>query len=346
MNSTYNEVKLEKELNFHYDLVFIDESTMVNIFLFEDILVKLIESNPNVRIIFVGDKDQLPSIGPGQFFKDMLTEAKKTTGFKWLELKQIHRQENRQLQETIKSFLDKEKPIPANHKGFTYIEHDDNTYEDDIINIFETHRETLIENEEKYEDDEIWGNYLINSFQILSPQNKGITGVKDINAKIQKYLFTLGVLKPSNYICEYDGFSWYVGDKIINTRNDYENNPPAYNGQIGVITHRRDDGTIVVRFDNNDKDYYYDDIKDLKFNSKPAYCVTVHKSQGSGFKNVILFVNEHSTMWPTNGKPLLYTGASRCKEELFIIGNKETMKKAKESPDNIFTTLFKHHIYY
>tara|TARA_Y100001970_G_scaffold62515_1_gene79873 strand:+ start:2152 stop:4311 length:2160 start_codon:yes stop_codon:yes gene_type:complete len=332
--------EIEKELKLYYDLVFIDETTMINIFLLKDILTKLIKGNPDIRIIFVGDINQLPSIGPGQFFKDLLQRGK----IKGVELIKIHRQKNLKLKETIKSFLDKNLPIPENHEGFKFIKYNDNTYWSTLMKIINEYRKEKIKEDKKYKNDEKWGNYFINEFQILSPQKNGISGVKDINNKIQVYLKTLGII--DSFICEYQGQEYHIGDKIINTRNDYEHDPIAYNGQIGVINGEREDGSIVVKFDDSEEVYIYEDCKDLKYNSKPAYCVTIHKSQGSGFKNVVLFINEHSTMWPTNGKPLLYTGASRTKENLWIIGNKGIIKRAKNSPNNIFTTLFRQEKWY
>jgi hypothetical protein len=334
--------KIEKELNFYYDLVFIDETTMVNIFILREILIKLIDGNPNIRIIFVGDINQLPSIGPGQFFTDILNNNRELN-FKACQLTKIHRQKNEKLKKTIKSLLDKNSPIPKNHDGFKYIKFNDETYGTDIINILNKYRKEKVEEDKKFENNETWCNYVMLYFQFLSPQNCGKSGVKDINTKIQRYLINLGL--NMKWLCEYDDQSYYIGDKIINTRNDYDNEPSVYNGQIGIILFIKDD-KIIVQFNDSEEVYEYENINDLKYNSKPAHCVTIHKSQGSGFKNVILFINEHSTMWPTNGKPLLYTGASRAEENLWIIGCKDTIKKAKNSPNNTFTTLFRHDEYY
>lgn len=350
----YDSEKLEKELNFHYDLVFIDETTMINIFLLEEILVTLVKGNPDIRIIFIGDKNQLPSIGPGKFFKDLLNNAR-LFNFMWVELTKIQRQKNIELIQTISDFLDEYKEIPSGkweHEGYKFIKFHDDSYKEELINIIENKRKELIDIHEKWKDDELWGIYVKKNFQILSPQKKGISGIIDINNIIQGYLMRIGLIKSHTFIGNTYDTNYYVGDKIINTRNDYDSNPPAYNGQMGEIIEVVSDDfgrqkSIKVKFyDNPQKDYIYEDVNDLKYNSELAYCVSIHKSQGSGFKNVILFVNEHSSMWPSDGKPLLYTGASRCKEELYIIGDKNIIKKAKKSPDQIFTSLFKHGEYY
>jgi len=337
-----------KEIDFYYDLVFIDETTMINILLLEDVLKKLVKGNPDIRIIFVGDIDQLPSIGPGKFFEDILNNNK-DLNFKACQLKEIMRQNDEELKKTISSFKDEKEILPNEHSGFKFIKHCDETYKKDIEKLLNDERKERIKIDEKYKDDKKWCQELFDNFQLLSPQNNGKTGIKDINSIIQGYLWKLGHYQPNDgsnpFLCNYEGQIYNIGDKIINIKNDYDSEPPIFNGQLGMILAKEED-EILVKFNGRKEVYKYEDVNELKFKSKLAWCVSIHKSQGSGFENVILFINEHSSMWPSNGKPLLYTGASRTKKKLWLIGSKETIKTAKKSKDNTFTTLFKHDEYY
>lgn len=333
-----------KEIDFHYDLVFIDEITMPNILLLEDVLKKLVKGNPDIRIIFVGDVDQLPSIGPGKFFEDILNNIKELN-FKACQLIEIMRQNDEELKKTISSFKDGIEILPDEHSGFKFIKHCDKTYEKDIEKLLNDERKERIKIDEKYKDDEKWCQELFENFQLLSPQKDGITGVKDVNRIIQRYLWKLGHYKGDPFLCNYEGQIYNIGDKIINIKNDYDSEPPIFNGQIGMILGKEED-EISVQFNGRKEVYKYEDVNELKFKSKLAHCVSIHKSQGSGFENVILFINDHSSMWPSNGRPLLYTGASRTKKKLWLIGSEKTIIKAKKSKDNTFTTLFRHKEYY
>ena len=126
--------------------------------------------------------------------------------------------------------------------------------------------------------------------------------------------------------------------------NDYNRNPPLYNGQIGVISDF-DYMTQLIKVDFYDGTSYAYSKKDFKNGVFLAYAVTVHKSQGSGFENVVLIMSPKSNMWPSVGKALLYTGASRVKNTLYIYGSDDLIKQSRKSPDNSFTGLFKHDVY-
>ena len=311
----------------HYDLVIIDETTMINMFIIKDIL-KMITKNPDVVIMFVGDVDQLPAIGAGEFFKDLIYSCNGSTVFR---LTKNHRYSD-ELDATIKLLKDPNGSVPLPHSSYIPKAFKPNKFIKSI--------ERLIT--KNYRNEEGWDEKFKKEWQFLSAQNSKLGGVSEINNFIQTLL--MEKRKLGSYILTQNNMDFYVGDKVINTDNDYNRDPPLYNGQIGVISDY-DYMTQLIKVDFYDGTSYVYNKKDFKYSVFLAYAVTVHKSQGSGFNNVVLVMSPEANMWPSMGKALLYTGASRVKETLYIYGSDELIRKSRKSPDNSFTGLFKHHKY-
>ena len=315
-----------------YDLVIIDESTMINMFILRSIMRRLINENENCTFIFIGDVNQLPPIGVGQVFRDFINHGNIVT-----TILEINQRQSGELRNTISKILQRGEVLTL-HDNFKLWNYNSGTYFSFIKKKLEKYRR-----ENNIESDEMWSSVLKRDFQFLSPQEGRDGGVQDVNRFVQALMKSYGVIGQRILSHEYNDF--HVGDKIINKKNDYTADPAIYNGQIGeIVSFDRYKRTITVLFYNG-VTYTYESYKDFKYKAKLAYCVTVHSAQGSGFKNVCVIMSESSKMWPSNGRPLLYTAASRARENLWILTTQELLTKARRSENVIFTAFLQHDKY-
>ncbi len=300
------------------DILVIDEMSMVDVFLM-NYLVKAIFLG--TKIIFVGDPNQLPSVGPGSILKDLISSEKFTT----VHLDKIFRQ------------AAKSKIIVNAHKvnnGINFIGNKD--YDEDMENDFfyinESNQDKMLyqvlslskERLKNYGDYEFFKN-----IQVLTPTKKGRMGTKELNKSLQQELNpkvdeiiekTYGdiTFREGDRIMQiknnYDIF-WERGDK--SNLNTYESGTGVFNGEIGRIS--KIDYTekqIEIEFDDKKIAWYaFSELEQLEH----AYAITIHKAQGSEFDIVILVVPQTSNMLLTRN--LLYTGLTRAKEMLIVIGN-------------------------
>ena len=315
-----------------YDLVIIDESTMINMFILRSIMTRLLNENENCTFIFIGDVNQLPPIGVGQVFRDFIDHGNIVT-----TILEINQRQSGKLRNTISKILQKSEVLTP-HENFKLWNYNSGTYFSFIKKKLKKYRR-----ENNIESDEMWASVLKRDFQFLSPQEGRDGGVQEVNLYIQGMMRSFGAI--NQYILSHNGSDFHVGDKIINKKNDYTGVPAIYNGQIGeIVSFDRYKRTITVLFYNGVK-YTYESYKDFKYKAKLAYCVTVHSAQGSGFKNVCVIMSESSNMWPSNGRPLLYTAASRARENLWILTTQKLLKKARRSENVIFTAFLQHDKY-
>ena len=274
----------------------IDEASMLDITLMH----KLVNSfDKNTRLIFVGDVDQLPPISPGQVFKDLIDSKKIPT----IKLTDNFRQKNgKQIVINANKIIKGEIPI----------------FDQDLSQF-----EFIEENNEKIALDTILNNYFsyckdpndmcVNT-QILIPMKKGILGSYNINKNIQKRLGRDKELLKKN-----DDIHIYQNDIIIQTKNNYKLG--VINGDIGKVVGVDIDGkkkAIIVNI--NGRDYCYEG-KDI-FDFDPAYALTIHRSQGSEYNNVIIPISHfHEFMLDPK---LIYTAVTRAKNKVLLIGNKKS----------------------
>lgn len=278
-------------------VLIIDEFSMVDSLL----LSKLFEASRNVhKVLFIGDYHQLPSVAPGNVLKDFIE-----SGLKIIELDEIYRQ--------------------ARDSGIIQLAHQMIHQELNDLSIFEEYRDINFFNSTNFEviknvkmiiNKAIENGYDQNDIQVLAPIYQGVAGINALNQALQE------IFNPLDGQDEYRiGQKVYrVGDKILQLKNRPEDD--IYNGDIGILVEicRKDgfeylEDTLIVDYDGNYVAYTSKDF----FTFTLAYCMSIHKAQGNEFKIVIMPVlNDYYIMLKRN---LIYTGITRAKQSLFILGN-------------------------
>ena len=293
------------------NLLVIDEMSMVDTQLFAILLLAV---QADMQIILVGDKDQLPSVGPGRVFYDLLASGL----LNYRELETIHRQGKGS---TIISLANdvKNGQLPA-----------DFTEQQIDRSFFPANVNTVPKLVEKIA--ESWKNKgnSVADMQILAPMYRTQAGVNHLNEIVQN-IFNPATSKKKSINIKKDkqSFNYRVGDKVMQTANDPENN--VFNGDIGYITSvllakdktnpdKKD--KLVVDFDTGEVIYTRENWQNITL----AYATTIHKSQGTEYKLVIMpLVDAFFRMLQRN---LLYTGLTRASESLVLIGQLSAYQKA------------------
>jgi len=280
-----------------YDVVIIDESSMIDIRLFSALLKAIpIDS----RVVIVGDADQLPSVGPGRCLADMI-KARVPTAM----LTTLHRQESGSLIDLNAQKINNGQGIRGGNikSDFIFcIEEDPETLADRIVKAC------------KY--------YIDDNPQVLCPQKKGVIGVFNLNERLRNEVFNPdGEPVPGTF--------FRLGDRVIQLRNNY--NLEIFNGDIGIITGIHEDKDkqvfIKIEFDTGPVLYPKHMIDDLQL----AYALTIHKSQGSEFHTIIMPV--HTQNYIMLKRQLLYTGITRGKKRVVLIGTEKAVNLAIKMPD-------------
>lgn len=296
------------------DIIVVDEMSMVDLFLMNYLLKAIYQGT---KLILVGDADQLPSVGPGSILKDLINSERIPT----VHLNKIFRQ------------AAKSKIILNAHKvnnGERFVNKEDEGFGDlnnDFFYINERNQEKIIDEVISLCKDRLknYGDYdFFSNIQVLSPTKKGNLGTKELNKMLQTSLNPASALKMEKKVGE---VIFREGDRIMQTKNNYdiywekkdnkyEVGSGIFNGELGRIeTINTEDQAIKVRFDDDKIAWYaFQELEQLEH----AYVTTIHKAQGSEFDVVIMIVPQTSPMLLTRN--LLYTGLTRAKKMLIIIG--------------------------
>ena len=297
------------------DVVIIDEMSMVDIHLFQALLKAIA---PGTRLILVGDVNQLPSVGPGQVLQDLIYSET----FSVIGLQKIFRQaEDSDIVVNAHKIHKGQEPVLNNKsKDFFFLERAD-------VNVIYKHMIQLIQEKlPKY------CNISPFEVQVLTPMRKGNLGVQTLNQILQKYLNPEDKHKPEHV---YGDTIFRVGDKVMHTRNNYQleweivskYNIPidkgvgVFNGDMGTIKEIYEyNQTLVVEFDDLRKvTYPFSALDELEL----AYAITIHKSQGSEYPAVVMPLLAGPK--PLFNRNLLYTGVTRARNCLTILGSKEIL---------------------
>lgn len=305
----YNGIRFNRNENnpIETDCLVIDESSMVD----SELLLALLKATPiNTRVIFVGDVDQLPSVGPGQILRDMIeSEAIPVT-----RLTEIFRQAaDSPIINCAYSINDGKMPDLSYHPDLHHLSLEDDT------DIFQ---KTIKISEKLYRKNNPF------DVQILIPLYKGPCGIDSVNKELQK------MLNPNAASVKVKHYELRLGDKVIQTKNDYEKG--IYNGDVGIIT-SLNQHSLNVLFQGEKKETVY--TKEEFHTLQLSYAITVHRSQGSEYKFAIIPVaDSHGGMLQKN---LLYTAITRTKKRMWLIYNEEALEKAvhPESVPKRFTSL-------
>ena len=293
------------------DVVIVDETSMCDTYITRSLLKSL---RLGTRIIFVGDKDQLPSVGAGNVLSDMINSNVIPVSF----LKRIFRQDDGSMISINAHDVNAGRMIKLDNKSTDFFF----SSVDKITDLVPTLSEMVskrIPNYFKVTPDDI---------QILAPAKKGLAGIDKLNEQLQDILnprmdgeeLVIGARK------------FRVGDKVIHIKNDYEleyeyddgtSGRGVFNGEMGVVRAVDVfDKTMMVEFDDARKVIYkLGDFDEIQL----AYAITVHKSQGSEFKVAVLVLLENNPMLATRN--LLYTGITRGKQAVVILGTKQVVSK-------------------
>lgn len=289
------------------DYLIVDETSMLD----EALAFSLLRALPStIHILFVGDSDQLPSVGAGNFLADLIASK----CFRVTRLQQIFRQNDGSNIPSIAHSIISEQPIlpplidyqKDNLSGdIAFIEADDaekcaSIIEDLVVNVLPKRLH-------------------INAFddiQVLAPMYRGTVGIHELNRRLQQKLLHLPVAELGTLQNEEENIvtKFHVGDKVLQRRNNYEKG--VFNGDLGrVLSFDKATEKLLVRFNEEVVEMTVEEQMDLSL----AYAISIHKSQGSEFPIVIIpVVSQHAAMLRKN---LLYTAITRGRGRVYLVGS-------------------------
>ncbi|WKY46984.1 ATP-dependent RecD-like DNA helicase [Eubacteriaceae bacterium ES3] len=297
------------------DALIVDESSMIDILLLNSLLSAL---SPGTRLILVGDADQLPSVGPGNVLADII----ESDAVKVVSLERIYRQsEDSMISVNAHEINQGRYPDIDNQTDFLFLNKNDN---DKLLRDILDLVENRIPNAKGFTD--------ISDIQVISPMKKGTVGVINLNQALQSVLNPPAADKNQR---EFGAVIYREGDKVMQIKNNYrqkwEDGPDegegVYNGDIGILTDinpGRKTFTILFN-DGRESEYDYDQMDEITH----AYAMTVHKSQGSEFPVVIMPIVGGPPMFLN--RKLLYTGVTRAKKLLILMGNQYVFRQMIKS---------------
>lgn len=292
------------------DVVIADEMSMVDALLMCS-LVRAIK--PTSKFIMVGDSNQLPSVGAGNVLKDLIASHYIPS----VELKEIFRQAAQSLIVTnAHRIVNGEFPVLDDRQNDFFFMN--KSLESDIAE--------LVIQLAKQRLPDTYGFSSIDDIQVLCPTKMGMAGTKELNKQLQSALNP-----PSQNKAELKFFDviFRTGDKVMQTKNDYDvlwtkNNEKGsgiFNGDIGIIRSvDRFSQNVTIDFEGRVAIYTSEMLRRLEH----AYAITIHKSQGSEYDAVIIPITAftHNLLY----RNLLYTGVTRAKKMIIVIGTKELVK--------------------
>lgn len=285
------------------DLFIIDEASMIDLRLMAQLMSAI---PPTGNVILVGDVDQLPSVGPGSILRDIIESGIVPVA----RLTQIFRQaaSSRIVTASHEVNLGHLPPLD-NDPGSDFFFLERNEPEEILSTVKHLIRERIPEKFKLDPRDEI---------QVLTPMNRQSLGTKELNARLQE---ALNPPTESKFEIERFGTTFRVGDKVIQTRNNYEKE--VFNGDIGHIAEiTTEPATIYVIFDGQSVTYEPGELDELQL----AYAITIHKSQGSEFPAIVVpLASQHYMMLQRN---LLYTAITRGKRLVIVVGDKRSLELA------------------
>ena len=298
------------------DVIIVDEMSMVDIFLFQSLLKAIMVGT---RLIMVGDVNQLPSVGAGQVLQDIMQSGR----FPMVILERIFRQakESDIVRNAHRIHAGEELTLDNKSTDFFFLERND-------INVIYKHMIQLItEKLPSYVGAQPY------DIQVLTPMRKGNLGVETLNGILQRYLNP-----PSDTKKEYVSGDVLLRehDKVMQVKNNYQlewevvskygipidKGTGIFNGDIGMIVQINEyAGEVVVEFDEHRRvTYAYAQLDEIEL----AYAVTIHKSQGSEYPAVIMPLLSGPKM--LFNRNLLYTGVTRAKNCVTILGSRKTVQ--------------------
>jgi exodeoxyribonuclease V alpha subunit len=287
------------------DFLIVDETSMLDVRL----AAALFAAVPSrAHLLLVGDIDQLPSVGAGNVLKDLIAAGERDgIPIPITRLTVIYRQQGQSLIVTTAHAINAGDPRPPP------VAHDFAAVQawSDLNFIAAESAEDCLQKVLALCTEFIPRNYRwfhpINDVQVLAPMHKGVAGVANLNQQLQ------GALNPHQHGLRTAAGEFRPGDKLIQLRNNYDKG--LFNGDIGsVVSVDSEEGTLMADFDGERHVFERGDFGDVA----PAYCISIHKSQGSEYPVVIIpLLKAHFMMLQRN---LLYTALTRGRKKVFLVG--------------------------
>lgn len=299
------------------DVLIIDECSMIDIVLMNSLLKAIPDT---MRLIMIGDIDQLPSVGAGNVLRDMID----SDAFKVIRLTKIFRQaQTSRIIMNAHRINEGQMPDISNGKNsdFFFMENEDaDNVTQQIVDLVKT----KLPHYYHLDPSEI---------QVLTPMQRGVVGAMNLNLAIQEALnpsehevFLKGkgaVIMPKECLRR-SGLAFRTDDKVMQIKNNYDKE--VFNGDIGIISSvNTEDKALKVDFDGRQVEYDVTELDELVH----AYATTIHKAQGSEFPVVVMPVlMNHFIMLQRN---LIYTGITRAKKILVLVGSKKALSYATKN---------------
>ena len=299
-NKEKNEFQINEYNKNYHKLIIVDETSMIDTYLFASLLKGI---GHNVTLVLVGDANQLPSVGPGLILSDLIESGM----FTHTVLEYIYRQSDN----SYIPILAKEIKEHCLSPDFTKQTDDYNFIPATGLAIKELVKRICVMSRDK--------GFTEEDMQVLAPMYKGENGIDNMNILLQEIFNPKSADKKE---MKYGDVIYRVNDKVLQLVNDPDNN--IFNGDIGyissistIMTPKKKE-VVVVNFDGNEVIYSREDL----INIKHAYAISIHKSQGSEFSHVIMPISKSYYKMLYN--KLIYTGVSRAKKSLIIIGEEDS----------------------
>lgn len=287
------------------DLVIVDEASMIDTLLMNHLLKAI----PNeARVIIIGDIDQLPSVGPGNVLKDIIRSERIPV----IQLKQIFRQAAGSRIVTNAHLINEGSfpdlsPLPKSDFQFISAE-----TPEEILDIVLDLVKTRLPKAFRF--------HRFEEIQVLSPMKRGLIGTENLNLVLQQNL------NPSPASVMRMGRTFRLGDKVMQIRNNYEKE--VYNGDVGkIVDIDANDQMIAAVFDGRSVQYAFEELDELIL----AYAVSIHKYQGSECPCIIIPV--HTSHFKLLYRNLLYTGITRGKKLVVLVGSKKAIAIATRNEE-------------
>jgi len=294
------------------DVIILDEVSMIDISLMASFLKAV---KRGARIILSGDADQLPSVGPGNIIHDII----ESETIPVIQLNKIFRQaEESLIIVNAHKINNGELPdLSVKSSDFFFLKRQ--TPQDSAFTVMDLFKNRLPKS---------YGVNPISSIQVLSPTKKGLAGTVALNKLLQSHINPYDEMRPQHV---YGNTTFRVGDKVMQTKNNYdmpfsrENGESAmgiFNGDMGIIEsiHARDKYMVIIFDEDKRVEYPFTNLDELDL----AYAITVHKSQGSEFPIVVMPVCSFAPMLMSRN--LFYTAVTRARDMVVLVGSEKTVQ--------------------
>ena len=298
--------KRNEENPLECDLIVIDESSMID----TQLMTHLLKAIPlEARVLLVGDVNQLPSVGPGTVLKDLIASQKIPTAI----LTEIFRQAKGSRIIT-NSHLINDGIMPdlsvSTASDFFFIQKDDpNELLTTLLDL------VAFRLPQRYKFNPL------DDIQVLAPMRKGVVGINNLNIELQKKLNPKSMRRIQR-----GGDCFQTGDKVMQTKNNY--NKEVFNGDVGKISEiDLEEQSVLIDFEGKLVDYKFNEMDEVQL----AYAVSIHKYQGSECPCIVMPV--HTSHFKMLHRNLLYTGVTRGKKLVILIGSQKALFIAVKNND-------------